>query len=526
MRRVFPVLLALTLLGCPALARAEVLPPVKHVFVIVLENSDFGTNFPSSGAPQAPYLAKTLTARGQLLTKYYGTSHVSLGNYISMVSGQAPNPDTQSDCIPQYRDVFPGIAAPDFGQVVGSGCVYPKAVLTIADQLQAKGLTWRGYMEDMGGDDPNDPANTAGGTRDTTTRPGQGNVRACGHPVLGTTDGTQTANATDQYATRHNPFMYFHSIIDDDPRCVAHVVNLQDHLSADLASTATTPNFSFITPDLCSDGHDSGGCADGKRPGGLASVDEFLKQWVPQITGSPAFADGGALIITWDEGSVGPNTSENCCGEQAGYNTAMPGVFGPGGGRTGTVVISPFTVPGSVNETPYNHYALLRSEENLFGLSYLGYAAPSTLKAFGVDVFAQAPTVDLSGPSGGQTYASSEVTGTGVPGGGADGQSPSSTPTVVNPCRIVRVADQGRNLRPGSLVSALRVERPKARSPRLVVVASRRTRVALHVRGVKASRHARTRACAPVRLPLGSRHGRATLSLSVRGKVERRTVIF
>ena len=33
---------------------------------------------------------------------------------------------------------------------LGTGCVYPKAVKTVANQLAAKGLTWRGYMQDMG----------------------------------------------------------------------------------------------------------------------------------------------------------------------------------------------------------------------------------------------------------------------------------------------------------------------------------------------------------------------------------------
>src|SRR3954465_8335645 len=159
-------------------ARADVLPPVKHVFVIVLENKDFEENFPAQGPPQAPYMAQTLTARGQLLRQYYGTSHVSLGNYITMISGQAPNPDTQSDCNTGFKNVFPGVMGPD-GQVVGAGCVYPAEAKTVADQLEAKGLTWRGYMEDMGAD----PAREAG---------------TCAHPAIGESDPTQSASAADQ----------------------------------------------------------------------------------------------------------------------------------------------------------------------------------------------------------------------------------------------------------------------------------------------------------------------------------------
>jgi hypothetical protein len=62
-------------------------------------------------------------------------------------------------------------------------------------------------------------------------------------------------------------------------------------------------------------------------------------------------------------------------------------VVGPGGGRTGTVLISPYIRAGSVNNQPYNHYALLRSLEDIFGLPHLGYAAQAGLKGFAADVF-------------------------------------------------------------------------------------------------------------------------------------------
>src|ERR1700744_3047482 len=71
---------------------------VKHVFVIVLENKDFSQTFGTS--TQDPYLQQTLVPMGGLLNAYYGTGHVSLDNYISMISGQAPTPDTDDDCIP------------------------------------------------------------------------------------------------------------------------------------------------------------------------------------------------------------------------------------------------------------------------------------------------------------------------------------------------------------------------------------------------------------------------------------------
>jgi len=206
--RVRAVLLLLIVVGaCAAaapVASAAQSAPVRHVFVIMLENENGATTFgPSS---PAPYLAHTLTAAGAYVPGYYGIGHNSLDNYIAMVSGQSPNLITQADC-PVFMNVTPGTPA-SAGQVLGQGCVYPASVKTVAGQLQAKGLSWKGYMEDMG----NNP------TRDNGT--------TCAHPAIGTPDQTQQASATDQYATRHNPFVYFHSIIDNPRNCSARDVPL------------------------------------------------------------------------------------------------------------------------------------------------------------------------------------------------------------------------------------------------------------------------------------------------------------
>jgi hypothetical protein len=359
------------LLAVPAAHAAP--PPIKHVAIIVLENKDFAESF--GDASPAKYLAKELTAKGQLLNQYYGTSHASLGNYISMISGQAPNPITQGDCPAGFSDVFPGVMLPADGQVLGVGCVYPAAAKTIADQLDEKKLGWKGYMQDMG----NAP----------------GAPKTCRHPAIGEVDDTQSARNGDQYAVRHNPFVYFHSIIDDQKRCDEHVVALEA-LSADFAKAETTPAYAFITPNLCEDGHDAP-CVDG-RPGGLVSSDAFLKNWVPIILGSPGFKHDGMLIVTWDEGEVSPTSAASCCAQPTGFNTPLPGIFGPGGGRTGAVVISPYVKPGSVNEQPYNHYSLLRSIEDLFGLPHLGYAGQAGLKAFGDDVYNGTPSAATTTP--------------------------------------------------------------------------------------------------------------------------------
>jgi hypothetical protein len=161
-------------------------------------------------------------------------------------------------------------------------------------------------------------------------------------------------------------------------------------LPQDLQSIGTTANYIFITPNLCNDGHDAT-CVDGRR-GGLRAIDAFLRKWVPLITQSPAFREDGMLVITFDESDHGgADGSAACCGErplpQARYR---PGISGPGGGKIGAVVLSPYVRPGTVSREPYNHYALLRTIETIFTLPPLGYAAAPDLRAFGADVFTAA----------------------------------------------------------------------------------------------------------------------------------------
>jgi len=85
----------------------------------------------------------------------------------------------------------------------------------------------------------------------------------------------------------------------------------------------------------------------------------------------------------------GSSDASACCGEKPGPNTPSPGgtTIGPGGGRTGALLISPYVQPGSVNDTPYNHYSLLRSIEDVFGLGHLGFAGAADLGSFGADVY-------------------------------------------------------------------------------------------------------------------------------------------
>jgi hypothetical protein len=361
MRRIGALALALAC-SLSLLAAAEAsaaTPQVRHLFVIVLENEDYNTTFGNS--PGSSYLGKTLPAQGALLTHYYGIGHESLDNYIAMISGQPPNVQTQADC--QGFSDFPPAPFTSIGSdgiVTGQGCVYPAAVQTVANQLDSDGLAWRAYAQDMA----------------------NGNPKSCRHPNLNSQDSTQSAKANDQFAARHVPFVYFHSIIDKE-FCATDVVDLS-RLPLDLTKVGSTPSYSFITPDLCADGHDAT-CPDGS-PGGYAGIDKFLREWVPRITSSTAYEDRGMLLIAFDESAGSDATA--CCNEPSGPNTPNPGgpTPGPGGGRVGAVALSPCITPGTVSDRPYNHYSFLRWTEDNFGLSHLGYAAQAGLQPFGTDV--------------------------------------------------------------------------------------------------------------------------------------------
>jgi hypothetical protein len=349
--------------GAPR-ASAPTVPHVNHVFIIVLENENADSTFGEHTA--APYLAHRLRSQGAFLPNYYAIGHESLDNYIAMVSGQAPNPQTQADCM-VYNNFQPGTPTSD-GQYIGSGCVYPASVASVANQLQNSGHSWKGYMEGMNAKAP------------------AGTETPCRHPAINSTDDTQQAEAGDQYAARHNPFVYFHAIIDHQT-CSQHDVGYA-HLRLDLRAERTTPNYSFITPNLCHDGHDSP-CVSG-QPGGLETANKWLEDNVPRILHSPAFGHRGLLIVTFDEaeGEGSDADSSACCNEQPGPNLIppdTPGALepGPGGGRVGAVLVSPCIRPGTVDRTPYNHYSLLRSIERNWQLPFLGYAGQQGLVPLG-----------------------------------------------------------------------------------------------------------------------------------------------
>jgi hypothetical protein len=295
--------------------------PVKHVFLIALTTTGYGATF-GPGSP-AHYLNHTLRPHGTLLSGYRTLGGSELPDYLAMVSGQAPNSDTRDDCA-TYSE-FPTSAKPTAsGQVRGAGCVYPNTVLTIADQLTAAGKQWKAYLADMGSS-------------------------TCMHPDSNAAAGGQLPGAGVQYVPRHNPFIYFHSLLDLGG-CSGDDLDLS-HLTADLRAAKRTPNYSFIAPGLCSE--PAGTTCPSGRPGGVVAEDAFLRRWVPAIMSSAAYKQHGVLMIVFAK---------------------APSVQSVRPVRTGALVLSSDTKARRTIAGSYNPYSVLRSIEDLFGYVALVHA--------------------------------------------------------------------------------------------------------------------------------------------------------
>jgi phosphatidylinositol-3-phosphatase len=157
-----------------------------------------------------------------------------------------------------------------------------------------------------------------------------------------------------RYEKHHNPSSYYRRIASVYR---THAVPLGSTSSGaflrDLRQ-GTLPRYSFVSPDECHNEHDCG----------ISPGDAWLARLVPQITASPAYAKGDtALFITYDEGSDTDN-------------------------RVYTVVVSPYTNPGTIVDMRFSHYSLLKTQESMLGLPCLGHACDSSTasmrRAFGL----------------------------------------------------------------------------------------------------------------------------------------------
>src|SRR6266571_886860 len=72
-----------------------------------------------------------------------------------------------------------------------------------------------------------------------------------------------------------------------------------------LNSRPTVSRYNFIVPNLCNDMHSGNDarCASSNR---ITTGDLWLAAEIPKLMQSPAYADNGAILITWDESTLPP----------------------------------------------------------------------------------------------------------------------------------------------------------------------------------------------------------------------------
>ena len=293
------------------------------MFVITLASPGYEASFGSTS--QMPYLSGTLRPQGDLLSGYKLLDEsTALPNDLAAISGQAPSAETKAGC-------------PNYGK-----CLFPVEDLTLADQLESARFKWGGYMDAMV-DQTGQPGNCVnpGGEEVETLVPGG-------------------------YSTTRNPFAYFHSLLDLGA-CGLDDVPLSEMPTA-LRKVEATPSYSYIAPTPCDAGV-IGQCPEGAATG-AAAADAFLEQWVPKILASPAYKKDGLLVIAFDQ--VDP---------AAPTPTPAPAKPVPPG-QVGALLLSRFASPGSTDPAPYDPYSLLRSTEDLFGLTHLGAAGGKKVRSF------------------------------------------------------------------------------------------------------------------------------------------------
>jgi phospholipase C len=306
------------------------IPRYQHIVEIMMENTSYANII---GNTDAPHL-NALASQYGLATDYFGVTHPSEPNYVASVGGSffGIQDDNQFYCTPALSGTDPNCAGTTVDHTVDNQ--------SIADQLTAAGMTWKGYFQSL------PPAPT------TYVKTGAG----ANGPY--TFKWPTSANAL--YASKHNPFVNFTGTQD----AVANMVD-DSQLATDLARN-TLPNYSLIVPDQCNDMHGTGGCG----PDLIAAGDNYVNNTVDAIMASKEWQAGrNAIVITWDEDDFSDSgqPGTGCCGSDVG------------GGHVATIVITNKAKAPVTDGTPYNHYSLLRTMEDAFGLPCLAHACDSAV---------------------------------------------------------------------------------------------------------------------------------------------------
>ena len=340
--------LAASLLTGYAYADSAV-PPLNHVFVIMMENRAYDQVIGNDDAPFINEWAQT----ANLATNYFGVGHPSLTNYLELVGGS--NFGITNDNAPDWHGAtpMPNLNEPISG--TGTDVETPAAIApfnidipattyvgkTIADQLVEAHKSWKSYQESLP-DTGADNVNYSDGDFSNLSN---------------------LSNVVALYAVKHNPFVYFANVQEGaNPVNSLHNTVGFDGLNglyADLRS-GKVPSLSFIAPNQC---HDMHGVGNGTAfctysTSTLAQMsDAALKKIVTAIKASPAWKHGNnAIVAVWDENDFGPEPNQVVA-----------------------IVDTNYGVHGVSSNAPYSHFSMLKTLEAGFGLPCLNHACDANI---------------------------------------------------------------------------------------------------------------------------------------------------
>jgi hypothetical protein len=284
--------------------RITTAPAIKHIVLIMMENTSYSGII---GNASAPYLTSVARACG-VASSYHNLTHNSLPNYLGIASGASLSTlrPFDGDCNPS------------------SSCVMKTA--NVFTDLSSHSKTWKSYAESM--------------------------PSACSKSNSG------------YYAPRHNPAVYFSTI--SSSACRANDVALGTTTHSPMLGALTTqsaPALMFVTPNLCNDMHGASGCPSDR----VATGDNWVKLWLPKITGTVDYRSGNTIVfIVWDEGAGG-SSGESCTNNTTDQSCHVP-----------AIVIAPSVKPHTASGTRFSHYSLLRTIENLLGVPMLGASSTAS----------------------------------------------------------------------------------------------------------------------------------------------------
>ncbi|HEY2951252.1 MAG TPA: alkaline phosphatase family protein, partial [Verrucomicrobiae bacterium] len=242
------------------------------------------------GSPFCPYINTNLLPKSSYTTRYYSPLGVHPSEPNYLWLVSGTNFNVRNDDAPSLN--------------------HQSSTNTLFHLLDRAGLSWKCYAEDISG----------------TTVPDVN---------------------SGQYAVRHVPFVYFDSVRSNLSYSTNHIRPFGE-LARDLTNN-TVARFNFLVPNTTNDMHDLSPGSPSTRVQG----DNWLAREMPKILASPAYTNGGAIFIVWDEGS---NETD---------------------GPMGMIVLSPRAKGGGYhNDIFYTHSSLLRSLQDIFGVKpYLADAA-------------------------------------------------------------------------------------------------------------------------------------------------------